>query len=99
MSDNLNDNIVFLVDEEGKESPFELVGEKKHNGIEYFAFMPVESDECEYVILKKEKDEDGEDVYVTIDDDDEFEEIAEIFEDELFAEIDLDGIDFDEDDE
>ncbi len=83
----------FLIDEEGKESPFEIVGKLEINGNEYFAFMPIESDDCEYVVLKKEKDEDGEDVYVTIDDDEEFDAVAEAFEDEFFSDFDLDDID------
>ena len=40
----------------------------------------------EYVILKFEKDEDGEDILVTIDDDDEFDRIADIFDD-MFSDI------------
>ena len=33
----------------------------------------------------------GEDFLVTIDDDEEFDRIADFFEDELFGEIDYDG--------
>ena len=36
-------------------------------------------------------DENGEELLVTIDDDDEFEKVAEIFEDMLFDEIDYDA--------
>ena len=37
----------------------------------------------EYVILKLTKDENGEDLLETIDDDDEFDRIADIFDDEF----------------
>ena len=86
-----------LTDEDGKELTFELLGSLELDGTEYYALVPEEnekgkkeSEEVEYVILKKEIDEDGEELLVTIDDDDEFDKVADIFEDELFDEIDLD---------
>ena len=82
----------FLIDEEGNEKPFEIAGRLEIDGVEYLAFMPLDSDDCEYIILKKERDENGEDVYATIDDDEEFEAVAEAFEDEIFAEFDLDDL-------
>ena len=36
------------------------------------------------------EEEDGEPIFVTIDDDDEFDTVADIFEDEVFSEIDYD---------
>ena len=45
-----------------------------------------EEESDEYVILKCSTDENGEDVLETIEDDDEFERIADIFDDE-FADI------------
>ena len=81
------------------ESVFELIGELEIDGAEYLAFMPIESDDCEYVILKKERDENGEETLVTIDDDDEFERVAEEFEDRLMDELDLDELDGDNEDE
>lgn len=95
--EELDGETCFLIDEEGNENPFEIIGRLEINGSEYIAFMPIESDECEYVILKKDRDENGEDVYVTIDDDDEFESVAEVFEDEVFGDLDLD--DFEDEDE
>ena len=43
-----------------------------------------------YVILKLVTDENGEEVLVTIDDDDEFDRVADTFEDTFMGEIDLD---------
>ncbi len=90
--EELEGETCFLIDEEGNEKPFEIAGRLEINGVEYLAFMPLDSDDCEYIILKKERDEDGEDVYATIDDDDEFETVAEAFEDEIFAEFNLDDL-------
>lgn len=54
----------------------------------YLALVPDgEGESGEYVILKVVT-EDGEEILVTIDDDDEFDRIADIFDNELFGEID-----------
>ena len=96
-NDNLELEKYTLTDEEGNEEEFVLVGSLEDGGQTYVALIPAEADEnddeCEFVILRVVQ-ENGEDVFVSIDDDDEFERIADIFEDELEAEFD-----YDEDDE
>ncbi len=84
------DDIFTLTDEEGVEKQFQLLGSCEIDGNEYLALIPMDEDSEEYVILKRETDEDGEDVLVTIDDDEEFDRVADLFEDELFDEIDYD---------
>ena len=84
-----------LTDEEGNELQFEVIGAAELNGVKYYAMIPVddqpeEEDVYEYVILKIEKDEDGEDILVTIDDDDEFDDVADYFDDMLSDEADYD---------
>lgn len=91
------DEIFTLTDEDGNENEFELLGSTEIDGCTYLALEPVaENPEGEYVILKMEKDGE-EDILVTIDDDDEFDRIADYFEDELFSEISYDDMDGDED--
>ena len=70
-----NENGTYiLTDEEGKESEFELIGKGEVDGQQYIALIPLEdNEEGFYVILKLTKDENGEDVCVSVDDDDEFE--------------------------
>ena len=88
-----------LTDEDGKEVEFELIGSVVIKDVEYFAMIPADAAEkaqqdggfCEYVILKKEKDEDGEDMLVTVDDDDEFDDVADVFDDMFSEEIDYDA--------
>ena len=84
-----------LIDEDtGKEVEFELIGSVKIKDVEYFAMIPADAAEkaqqdggfCEYVILKKEGDD-----LVTVDDDDEFDDIADVFDDMFSEEIDYDG--------
>ena len=84
-----------LTDEDGNELQFEVIGSAELNGILYYAMIPVddqpeEEDVYEYVILKAEKDEDGEDILVTVDDDDEIDDIADYFDDMLSDEADYD---------
>ena len=88
MADNFDkENIFTLTDEEGNESEFELLGELNIDDNTYLALIPLDGDEDEYVILKVEVDENGDELLVTIDDDDEFD----AFEDTFMGEIDLDG--------
>lgn len=92
-SENLMDNneydpeILILTDEEGKELSFELIHSVEKDGVEYKALVPVDEEGNEtgdeYIILKCVEDENGEPVLETIEDDDEFDRIADIFDDEL----------------
>ena len=79
--------IYTLTDDEGNERHFALLGTLEHEGAVYKALVPVnekgEEESEEYVILKCGVDEDGEDVLETIEDDEEFDRIADIFDDEF----------------
>lgn len=81
--------IVTLTDEDGVETEFELIGRLEHNGKEYIALMAQDNDE-EYLILRSEKDDSGEEMFVTIEDDDEFDAVADAFDDEFMTEFDYD---------
>ena len=90
MADEIQEGEIYtLTDEEGTETRFELIGSVEMNDNIYYALVPEEESE-EYVILKLTKDEAGEDILITIEDDDEFDRVADYFEDELFDEIDYD---------
>jgi len=79
--------IYTLTDDDGNELHFALLGTLEHEGGVYKALVPVnekgEEESEEYVILKCGVDEDGEDILETIEDDDEFDRIADIFDDEF----------------
>ncbi len=84
-----------LTDEEGNEIRFQVIASSELEGTLYYAMIPVddqpeEEDVYEYVILKADKDEDGEDILVTIDDDEEFDNVADFFDDLLADETDYD---------
>ena len=75
MEEIYDGDIYTLTDETGKESEFELIGSCEFEGKTYLALVPVEEDSEEYVILRLELDETGEETLVTIDDDDELEAV------------------------
>ena len=83
--------IITLLDENDQEIRFELIGGYNEKGIQYFALIPEGSaDEDggfeEYIILKQEGDE-----LVEIEDDAEFDRIAQVFDDAFDTEIDYDN--------
>ena len=87
-------SIITLTDEDGKEIDFEFIGEAEIDGVVYFAVAPVGGAEMnegiiEYGLLKL-TEEDGEEVYVTIDDEDEFNKVADYFDDLFDSEEDYD---------
>lgn len=84
-------DLVTLMDEEGTEHEFEVIDSLEHDGEEYLALIPVfekpeESldDSGELVILKIAADEDsGEEFLEAIEDEEEFNKIADIFMERL----------------
>lgn len=86
--------IFTLTDEEGNEILFEQIGICELDGTLYHALAPLDEEGNEtgdeYVILKSEIDENGEEFLITIEDDEEFDRIADMFEDS-FNDIDYDG--------
>lgn len=87
--------IVTLLDENGEEIRFELIGGYNDKGVQYFAMIPEGSaDEDggfeEYIILKSVTDAEGNEELEEIEDDKEFDRIAAIFDDAFDAEYDYD---------
>ncbi len=78
------DDLVVLVDENGEEAEFELLDTFEFNGSEYVVLLPFEqeddgSDMGEVVILKIDRSENGDDSFLTIDNDDELDAVFEQF--------------------
>lgn len=77
-----------LTDEEGVERDFDVLAKMEFEGNIYYALIPTDSDEEEYIVLKYIIDENDDEVLITVDDDAEFERVAEAFNDELTMEYD-----------
>jgi len=75
------ENIIELFDEDGNALKFEHIMSLEYNGNVYICLAPAEDMEDvaddEMVIMRIEKDEDGEDMYVTIDDEAELDAVFE----------------------
>lgn len=103
-NENWGEDIILLMDEEGNQSEYKIVACAELDGVEYMALEPIIEDPekelmdaAELVFLKvsEETDEDGEAFLDTIQDDEEFERVAEVFRDKLSEEYDF----LDEDEE
>ncbi len=80
--------IYVLTDEEGNDQNFELIDTIDYNGVAYFALVPYidpddenlmdEIEEMELVILKADGGPDS-NTLVTIDDEEEYDTIGQIF--------------------
>jgi len=77
------EELVILVDEDGGEHEFYLIDTMELDGEHYAILLPAEEDEedeGEVIILKIGQDETGAEVYYEIEDDDEWERVADAWE-------------------
>ncbi len=85
MSEEYGNDYVTLTDEDGNELELEHLDTLEYKGNTYFAFIPAEmelSESYELIIMKVEE-EDGEEILVTLDDEDELDEMFQIFSERL----------------
>ncbi len=86
--------IITLIDEDGKELDFEVVGDAEIDGNIYIAVIQVNAQPdkdgfIEFTVLKQVECEEGEYEFVTLDDEEEFEKVSAYF-DELMDDVDED---------
>ncbi|WP_423219565.1 DUF1292 domain-containing protein [Fervidicella metallireducens] len=82
------ENVVVLTDENGVETKFEVITALEVDGKEYFVLYPVDSEEDDAVVFRLDTNEDGEEMLAEIEDDEEFEKVAQAYEEWLEAEDD-----------
>ncbi|MBE6825692.1 MAG: DUF1292 domain-containing protein [Oscillospiraceae bacterium] len=87
---DFNPEIFTLTDEEGVEHEFELMDVMEVDGNTYYALVPYSEDpeaaleeDTELVILKAGADDDGVDFLTTIDNDEEYDRIGNMFIDRI----------------
>lgn len=94
--DNLeNNDVITLTDEDGVDKDFVIVETAEYKNKVYAALTDADScdeDECEFMILRIDPDEENEDesVFNTITDEDEFNAVLEAIEAKLGDEYDFD---------
>lgn len=91
MDNKFGADIITLTDEEGNEYEFEHIDTIELNSKMYLAFTEAdaandENNVSEIIILRLDKDENGEEVLSTVDDDAELEAAYEAFMEEALSE-------------
>ena len=95
LNEELEDNIVVLNDEDGKEVKFEFLDLIEYDGEEYVVLLPaeeVEDDDAEELEILKIEDKDSEseeESYVSVDDEETLNKVFEIFKDKFKDEFDF----------
>lgn len=104
MSEDMNntyldeeEGIIELEDEDGNVTRFEFIDAMEYNGTTYYALVPESDDDegADQFVVLKEQEINGESMLATIDSDEEYASIGEMF---LKRFADLAGYDEDEDD-
>ena len=92
MADEYGPTFITVTDEDGKEIVLEFVDALEHNGQQYQAFFPAETegededDPDNGLVILKVLHEDGEDILPTLDSDEELETVYDLFMESLFDE-------------
>jgi len=96
MNNEYDPEILTLNDETGKEYSFEVLDAVETDTGRYVALLPVYDNPEQLVeeradlIVLKEMEENGENFFEEIDDDDEYETVAEMFVDRLSDAFEID---------
>lgn len=83
--------VLTLIDEDGEEQDFAILDIVELEGSRYAILLPLdeegeEEDEGEAIILKYAKDEEGNEILVDIEDDEEWERVADAWEEMIIEE-------------
>ena len=95
MSSEYGSDYITMVDDNGEEFTLEVIETIDYNGKTYTSFLPADigEDDPEYglVLLCNSVDENGEEVFDTIDDEEELEEVYNQFMRILFDDEEEEG--------
>ncbi len=72
--------VITLLDELGNKIEFELIATFGLDDMEYVALIPVNDEEPLTYLLRIDYDENGDLVFVTIDDKEEFDDVVKTYE-------------------
>ena len=92
MSEEFGPTFLTVTDEDGQEIVLEFVSALEHNGQQYQAFFPAETegededDPDNGLVILKVLHEDGEDLLSTLDSDEELDAVYDLFMESLFDE-------------
>ncbi|MBQ9249434.1 MAG: DUF1292 domain-containing protein [Oscillospiraceae bacterium] len=83
MSEDFGSDFITIIDDDGQEFELEVLDSMDYNGETYTAFLPANMDEEDpdygLIILRVVQDENGDELFESIDDDDELQDVYEHF--------------------
>lgn len=83
MSEDFGSDFITIVDDDGQEFELEVLDTMDYNGKTYTAFLPTNMDEDDpefgMIILRSVLDEKGEELFESVDDEDELQDVYEHF--------------------
>ena len=88
MSDDFGSNYVTIEDDEGQEFELEVLDSLDYKEKTYTAFLPADMDEDDpdygIIILRSVMDDNGDELFESVDDDDELQDVYDHFMEILF---------------
>ena len=92
MSEEFGSDFITIIDDDGAEFELEVLDTMDYNNQTFVAFLPADMDENgpDYgiIILRSVLDENGEELFESIDDEDELQDVYEHFSRILFDDED-----------
>ena len=83
MHDEFGPDFITIVDDEGQEFELEVIESMDYNGKTYMSFLPADMKEDDpdygFILLRVTEDENGNDIFESIDDEDELQDVYERF--------------------
>lgn len=83
MSEEYGNDFITIIDDDGQEFELEVLDSMDYNGESYVAFLPADMDENDpdygMIILRSVLDENGEELFESIDDDDQLQDVYNHF--------------------
>ena len=92
MSEEFGSDFITIIDDDGAEFELEVLDTMDYKGQSFTAFLPADMDENDpdygIIILRCVTDENGDELFESIDDDDELQDVYEHFSRILFDDDD-----------
>ena len=92
MSEEFGSDFITIIDDNGAEFELEVLDTMDYNNQTFVAFLPADMDENDpdygIIILRSVLDENGEELFESIDDEDELQDVYEHFSRILFDDED-----------
>ena len=92
MSEEFGSDFITIIDDDGAEFELEVLDTMDYNNQTFVAFLPADMDENDpdygIIILRSVLDDNGEELFESIDDEDELQDVYENFSRILFDDED-----------